>query len=302
MTSKERVLTALAHYQPDRTPCNYLATPEIDSKLRNYFHTNNMDTVLERLGVDLRVIDAPYIGHELRDWPDGRFENYWGQIRKVVRNQAGTYNEAAEFPYANFKTLEDVEQFRWPKAEWFDYSQITAQCDKYKDYAVVFGAPGNMDLINGTAYGRGVEQVMFDIALEDPIGFACMEKRFNCCYERSEKALKAANGKIDIFFIGDDYGSQNGLLMSPKAWRKLFFPKLHTMCNLGHKYGAKVMLHSCGSTRGIWPDLIEAGVDIYDTVQPEAKDMDPAQLKDEFGDRICFHGTISTKNITFWNP
>ena len=55
------------------------------------------------------------------------------------------------------------------------------------------------------------------------------------------------------------------------------------------------MLHSCGSTRPIWPDLIEAGVDIYDTVQPEAANMDPAQLKEEFGAEICFHGTISTQ-------
>jgi uroporphyrinogen decarboxylase len=55
------------------------------------------------------------------------------------------------------------------------------------------------------------------------------------------------------------------------------------------------MLHSCGSTRRIWPQLIEAGVDIYETVQPEARDMDPASLKAEFGDRISFHGTISTQ-------
>ena len=56
------------------------------------------------------------------------------------------------------------------------------------------------------------------------------------------------------------------------------------------------MLHSCGSTRAIWPDLIEAGVDIYDSVQPEAYDIDPARLKQDFGDQICFHGTISTQN------
>ncbi len=67
-----------------------------------------------------------------------------------------------------------------------------------------------MDLINGTAYGRGVEQVIYDIALEDSVGLACMEKRFECCYERSETALKAANGQIDILWIGDDYGTHNG--------------------------------------------------------------------------------------------
>ena len=67
------------------------------------------------------------------------------------------------------------------------------------------------------------------------------------------------------------------------------------MCALGHAYGAKVMLHSCGSTLPIWPDIIEAGVDIYDTIQPEAANMNPAQLKEKFGDRISFHGAISTQ-------
>ncbi|GAI27446.1 unnamed protein product, partial [marine sediment metagenome] len=200
-------------------------------------------------------------------------------------------------------SVADVEKFNWPKVDWFDYSKIAVDCKKYSDYATVYGAPGNMDVINGTAFGRGVEQVIFDIATEDPIGMACMEKRFQCCYKMSEKALKAANGAIDIFWIGDDYGTQNGLLISPQTWRKLFFPKLKAMCELGHKYKAKVMLHSCGSTREIWPGLIEAGVDIYDTVQPEAKDMDPAELKEEFGDKICFHGTISTqKTLPFGTP
>jgi uroporphyrinogen decarboxylase len=295
MNSRERVLTALAHQQPDRTPVNYLGTPEVDESLKAYFKTDDWDNVLERLGVDLRVLDAPYIGPELKTYSDGRFQNYWGQIRKPIRNQAGTYFESVEFPYAAFKTLQDVKAFRWPKTEWFDYSQIESQCDTYRDYAIVFGSPGNMDLINGTAYGRGVEQLMYDLALDDPIALACMEKRFQCCYQRSQEALKAAHGKIDILWIGDDYGTQNGLLLHPKKWRQLFYPRLKAMCDLGHQYNAKVMLHSCGSTRAIWPDLIEAGVDIYDTVQPEAVDMQPEQLKDEFGDKICFHGTVSTQ-------
>jgi uroporphyrinogen-III decarboxylase len=160
-----------------------------------------------------------------------------------------------------------------------------------------------MDLINGTSYGRGVEQTIYDIALEDPIGLACMQRRFQCCYEMSRAGLKAAGGRIDILWIGDDYGTQNGLLMSPETWRKLFFPKLKGMCALGHEYGAKVMLHSCGSTRPLWPGLIEAGVDIYQTVQPEAKDMNPAGLKAEFGGQICLHGTISIqKTLPFGTP
>jgi len=303
MTSKERVKTALEHKNPDRTPCNYIGTPEIDERIKAHFKTDDMDFVLEKLGVDLRVLDNPYIGPELAKWGDGRFQNFWGHIRKPIKNVAGTYNESVELPYAKFQTIEDVEKFPWPKVEWFDYSKIAEDCQKYSEYAIVFGYPGNMDLINGTAYGRGVEKVLFDIATEDPIGLACMDKRLQCCYDISETALKTANGAIDILWIGDDYGTQNGLLLSPATWRKLFFPRLKKMCDLGHKYGAKVMLHCCGSTRPIWPGLIEAGVDIYETVQPEAGNMNAAELKKEFGEKICFHGTISIQQtLPFGTP
>ena len=119
MTSKERVLTALDHKQPDRCPCDYISTPEVDAKIKEYFQTSDMDFVLEKLGSDLRVVDAPYVGPALRTWDDGRFENYWGSIRKPVTNEAGTYNEAVELPYAAFKSIEDVDQFpkSWPDSE-----------------------------------------------------------------------------------------------------------------------------------------------------------------------------------------
>lgn len=295
MNSKQRVLAALNHKAPDRVPCNYLGTPEANAKLFKHFGSDDFDYVLTQLGVDMRTIDVPYIGPELRKWPDGRVETIWGAIKKPVPNNAGFYMEAVEFPYTEFKTTHDVENFRWPKSEWFDYSQLESQCRKYSQYAVVFGSTSYLDLINGTAYGRGVEQLLIDIAIEDPVGLACMEKRFEYCYHRSEKALAAAKGMIDVFWFGDDYGTQNGPLMSLTVWRKLFYPKIKTMTDLGHKYGAKVMLHSCGSNRWLIPDLIVAGVDIYDTVQPEAAQMDTAMLKADFGEQICFHGSVSTQ-------
>ena len=84
MNSKERVLRALSFQEPDSIPCDYMGTPEANLKLMNYFGTDSMDNVLEKLGVDLRVIEAPYIGPELRKWEDGRFENYWGQIKTPI--------------------------------------------------------------------------------------------------------------------------------------------------------------------------------------------------------------------------
>ena len=303
MTSRERVLTALDQRQPDRVPVNYIGTPEIDAALTAHFGAHTMDPVLDILDIDLRGVAPRYVGPKLRTWPDGRFENIWGHIRKPIQNIAGRYDESVEFPYAAFETLEDVENWRWPVTDWHDYSHMKADCDTHAGRAVFVGRPGNMDMINGISFGRGVEQVIFDIALESEVYLACAHKRLEFCHADSEQMLRACDGRADILWIGDDYGTQNSLLMSPDKWRRLFKPSLARMCALGHKYGVKVMLHSCGSTHPIWEDFIEVGVDIVDTVQPEAAGMDPAELKKRFGGRISMHGTMSTqKTLPFGSP
>jgi uroporphyrinogen decarboxylase len=84
------------------------------------------------------------------------------------------------------------------------------------------------------------------------------------------------------------------LLVSPASWRRIFRPKLEAMAALAHRHGARLMLHSCGSSRAIWRDLVEIGVDMYDTVQPEAAGMAPEELAAEFPS-ICLHGTLSSQ-------
>ncbi len=295
MNSKQRVLTALDHRQPDRVPFDYLGTPEVSEMLKRHFDTD-MDGLLERLGIDLRVIKPIYEGpSDLETWIDGRFINMWGHVRKPKKIGAITYLEPDRDRYTEFNGVDEVSEFRWPQVSWFDYSTIAEQCEKYSDYAIVYGSPGNMDMSNGTSFLIGDERFYYGIMDKDKVTLACMEKRFESCYKITEGVLQGAKGKVDILWIGDDYGSQKALRFSPAIIRELFIPGLKEMCKLGHKYDAKVMLHSCGSTREIWPDLIDAGLDIYDTIQPEAAGMDPAGLKEDFGDQICFHGTISTQ-------
>jgi uroporphyrinogen decarboxylase len=315
MTSRERVLAAISHKQTDRVPVNYLGTPEVNARMREYFLLgdprdgrpgdmvlNDWD-ILARLGADLRTLRLRYQGPPLPVFDDGSVRNYWGVIRRPVKTPAGVVMESLEHPWATFQTLADMESYAWPDPSWFDYGGLPEQCEAFGDFAVVYGWPGNMDLINGTAFARGFEQTIMDLASEDPVGMACLEKRFEFHHEQSRRALEACGGRIDILWAGDDFGTQRGLLLSPARWRKIFAPKIRAMADLAHHYGARLMLHSCGSTRRIWPNLIDAGVDIYDTVQPEAAGMDPRELAAEFGARIVLHGTISTQHtLPFGTP
>lgn len=309
MTPRERVLAAVNHKAPDRVPMNYLGTPEIDERLRRrlnlpdpgpfapgYMVDYDWD-IVERLGVDIRTLRLRYTGPALPTFDDGRLQNYWGVIYKPVSNQVGTYMESSYLPYANFETLDDLAKYPWPNPDWFAYQELPEQCRQLGDCAIVYGWPGNMDLINGTAFGRGFEQTIFDLATENPAGLGVIEKRFEFHLEQTRRALEACRGRIDIVWIGDDYGTQRGLLLRPATWRKLFKGKLRAWADLAHKHGAKLMLHSCGSTRPIWPDFVDVGLDIYDTIQPEAVGMAPNELAAEFGKDICLHGTVSTQRL-----
>src|SRR5208283_4573670 len=226
MNSKERVLAAIGHKAMDRIPVNYLGTPEADAKLRVHFGVDlnvpqvppgeSMEydwDILGCLGADLRGLRLPYRGPVIPTFDDGRAQDLFGVIYRPVRNEVGTYLESCTLPYAAFETLSDVEAYRWPDPGWFDYSALIPQCEQWKDYAVVYGWMGNVDLINGTAFGRGFELTIMDIALENPVGLAIMEKRFEYGYEHTRRALEACGGKVDIVWIGDDYGTQRGLLM-----------------------------------------------------------------------------------------
>jgi hypothetical protein len=97
---------------------------------------------------------------------------------------------------------------------------------------------------------------------------------------------------IDIFMMGDDFGTQHGPIVSPSMWRRFFRRRFRDYVDLAHAFGIRVMHHTCGSVRALIPDLIDCGLDVLQSVQPQAEGMDLAGLKREFGRDIAFHGSI----------
>jgi uroporphyrinogen decarboxylase len=99
---------------------------------------------------------------------------------------------------------------------------------------------------------------------------------------------------IDLLWLGEDLGSQRGPLISLPLFRKHIRPQLQKFVDLAKSYNLPVIMHSCGSSSWAFEDFIDIGIDVVDTLQPEAKDMAPAYLKSRFGGRLAFHGCIST--------
>jgi len=292
VTSKERVLTAVNHEQPDRVPIQTYLTPEIQQRLVAHFGTED---ILPILGVDLRGVGPRYIGPPRTVPPGCDAVDEWGTGYTTVRFATGTYDETAYLPLAALQTLEDVEAHPWPTADQYDFSDLEAQCNALAEFAVCLGSAGTPDIVNGVSRGRGMERVLTDIMAEDPVGVAIIDKRCDVLYERCRRGLEAARGKVDLLCLGEDCGNQAGPMFPPAVFDRFFRPRLERFYDLAHEFGAKAMMHSCGNTRSLMPRFIEMGLDVLDAMQPEPPEMDPETIKAAYGDRLTFCGLISTQ-------
>ncbi|HOV62343.1 MAG TPA: uroporphyrinogen decarboxylase family protein [Spirochaetia bacterium] len=297
MTSKERILCALNHSEPDAPPTDYYATPEIERALLQHFNITSTDSLLDILGTDIRRIDPPYTGKPLPSFDDGSFINIWGIRKKPVPNEYGDYAESIDPPYASWASIKEAERFSWPDPDSYDYDAIPALIDQYPGKAIAVGGTSVQDFINGTAFGRGVEQTLIDIAVRDPVFLFIVEKRHRFYMRHIERMLDSGKGRIDLVLCGDDFGSQRGLLISPKDFDELFASRKKELFDLAHAYGAKVSHHCCGSSRELIPRFIDLGMDALQTIQPQAKGMDPYDLKKHYAGRICLHGCMDVQGF-----
>lgn len=307
MDSRERTFRALVHRAGDRIPVDFWATDAVTRRLE---HDTGLPYAqfLDRYDVDLRYIEGPaYIGPPLAAGQD-----LWGVGRSVVaagaKGCAESYSEVTDPPLGRAESVEEIEQYgHWPSPDWFDYSGIERQCEAVRTQQRVVVFMG--DRLNRVAqlkpamYLRGAEQILVDLALDAPMVGALFGRIRQFYLDYLERILDAAKGKIDIVVTGDDFGAQDGLLLSPEAWRTHLRPGFAEYLALLKSHKVTSMHHTCGSVVEIIPDMIECGLDILQSIQPEARGMALADLKRKFGARLCFQGGISIqKTMPYGTP
>lgn len=299
MNSRERMLSALERRGYDRIPIHHEGTPEVNDILRQHLGVSDDLALAEALGDDWRYVRPIYIGPERRRFPDGSVEGLWGERYAEVPygDGIGTYSEAVYLPFADMEEAVELKGYPFPRADWFDYSTIAEQCRALGDYAVFIGGAGDLDFMNGIARCRGVERVLYDVGTEDPVFRKLVEERFRFFYETTERLLEAAEGRIDVVHCGEDLGTQRGPIISLHSFDRLFAPYYRQYFELAHRYGARVLMHSCGSVRAFIPSLIEMGLDILDVVQVAAAGMAVDGLKRDFGQNLAFSGSMCVQTI-----
>ncbi len=312
MDSRERTFLALNFEEPDRVPIDFWMSDGFKRKLESGLDIAK-EEFLDKHDVDLRYIEGPAcIGPKLKKFPDGTEEDIWGVRRRAVTVRTNgateTYREVAQSPFSFAKTTEEINNYnRWPSPNWFDYSTIEKQCEtiRRKKRVVVFVGDrlNRIAQLKPAMYLRGVQEILLDMSLNPEIAAAIFSKiqSFYCAY--AERIFEAAKGKLDILLMGDDFGSQNGPLLSPGMWSNFLGKGFADYTGLAKSYNLRVMHHTCGSVRPLIPLMIERGLDILQSIQPEAADMEPQILKAESGKRLSFHGGISIqKTLPFGTP
>lgn len=292
MTSRERVLATVAHTEPDRVPINYFGNPGIDGRLMEHFGATDYEGLLQALAVDFRGVGAAYVGPPLHEEAPGRTVDIWGIRRRYVEHPSGGYWDYCDFPLRE-ATEEQVAAWPLPSPDDFDTSGVLETCDRHGPYALN-GAAGFGDIINGNGMLRGMEQTLIDLVTDDPAGLLLADRRLAVQLAVTERILEAAKGRVDFLWLGEDLGTQIAPIISPAVFRKHIRPRYEPFCALAKSYGIFVMMHCCGSSSWAFEHFIEMGIQVVDTLQPEAKDMGPEHLKRTCGDRLAFHGCIST--------
>jgi uroporphyrinogen decarboxylase len=313
LTRRDRVVQALNHQEPDYVPLDlggggagmldatyykmmeYLGFKEdrgtvviptsctiqyYDERLLSYF-----DTDFRRI-----YLKAPF-QTQARRFADGRFKDDWGITFKRVE----LYACIVEHPLRGMEAG-DLDDYTWPDP--YDAGRVRGIEDEAKrlyhdtDFAVVAGAPV-MGCFMQACRLRGMEDFLVDLMINQEFANKLLDIIADITIGFMDVFLSRVGKYVQIVQIQDDLGTQSAPLMSPEIYRKMIKPRhVRIISSIKKHTDAKIYMHSDGAIFDLIPDLIDAGVDILNPVQPLAAGMESERLKKTYGDRLCFHGGI----------
>ncbi len=277
MNYRDRVIKALCHEKTDILPYNLDLTEDVYSRLVEYYKDENF---YEKTGSHL----VQERNESFTELGSKRFKDMFGVV----------WNRAQEGDFGI------VENYILTDSEFGDYvfpepdeklirkkcSRLQSQTDKFRMYAIGFS------LFERAWTLRSMPELLIDFMINKEFASQLLDKIVE--YNLAVVDI-VAQYDIDCVFFGDDWGQQKGLIMGPSLWREFIKPRLKKMYDRVKEHGMYIFQHSCGDIHEIFPDLIELGLDAYNTFQPEIYDV--VEMKRLYGDKITFYGGISTQRL-----
>ena len=297
MTHRERVITALSHGIPDRVPRSLNLSPALKKALQEALETEDL---IAALGLDASLDKVVSRGpssaetdfaHYFDEIPPGAHYSEWGEMWYP----ADYYHfEGQKKPLASFTTVQEIETYPFPDihAE-YRYTGVSAQVAavQAEGYPAISAYdPGFFETAHGV---RGMQDILVDLLIHPDFSHALLEE---IAVRNIGAAVQYAKAGVDILMIGDDWGFQRSMVMRLDTFREYFKPLLKREIEAVREVNPDVIIayHSCGHVEPIVPELIECGIDVLQSVQPEAND--PAKLKRLYGDHLAFWGTVGVQS------
>lgn len=310
MESRDRVQAALNHEKPDRCPMQVSFTPEFAARLREDMnlagkgghnpHGGGNTYQLERaLGEDMLLTSVGWANSYYMD--DEDYTDEWGVGWGIQKYETpygtGSYTEIVSHPLADDRALDNYQPPDPQRPELYTASRDMVQ--HFKDQYWIVGV--TVTTIFEAAWAlRGLTQMMMDMALDPDTANRILDIPYHYHLTAAKKLVEIG---VDMIWTGDDVGSQDRMLISPGMWRKYLKPRMaHFFSELkAINPDLKIAYHSDGNILPIIPELIEIGLDVLNPIQPAS--MDPALVKEKFGDNLCFWGSIDVQHtLPFGTP
>ena len=326
MTSRQRVTKALNHRIPDRVPIDLGGFQTgihkaAYAELLDYLGIDDEPTILdpvqqlakpceellERFHVDIRYVTAhgpdSFKGGIQQNQRDGRL---WHDLKDEfavvwsMPDDKQLYMDISHHPLAD-AGIEDLRDYPFPKGD--DPTRFTGVREQALElrnqtpYAISTGICGVVYEI--CWYMRGLERWFIDMIENPAFCEALLDQTLRFWLDYFTAFLAEVGDIIDVVMIGDDLAGQAGPLFSPDFYRRIVKPRQKKLvAHIKSLTSAKIWYHTCGSVASLIPDLLDNGIDILNPVQISADNMDPQQLKDQFGDKLAFWGgAIDTQHI-----
>ncbi|MFX0102990.1 MAG: uroporphyrinogen decarboxylase family protein [Candidatus Hodarchaeota archaeon] len=279
---RQIVIKAINHEQTEIIPYQMAFSKDTASRLRKKFKNPRWEAT---------------VGNFFASTGDGKDKMLAGNRRQDHFGVIWRMDQKGDFGVVDNCLIEapNLKSYSFPEP---DEKLIRSRCKKLvgkrnKDLFKMFSIGFSLFERAWTLRG-GIENIMKDFVRYPDFTLALFDKICEYNLGVLDIALKFSD-KMDAVYFGDDWGMQRGTLMGLKHWRKFIKPSLSRMYKRVKDEGLYVCQHSCGDIYTLFPDLVEIGLDIYNTFQPEVYDIE--KVKAEFGDRLTFYGGISTQTL-----
>lgn len=293
MTHRERFFATIAN-QPVDKPASWLGLPVegAEPELLRYFKVSSIDELKVKIDDDIYPIEVPY------NFPPHNHIACAFDFAKV--SHSGKNEERTLTSPGFFEDYEDpaaVDLFQWPDPTlYLDTQEARRRAMSVNPDYVRMGILWSAHFQDACA-AFGMEKAMMVMLMNPELFKAVIERITEFYLKANELFYEATKGYLDAVLIGNDFGSQNNLMVDPESLRELVFPGTKRLIDQAKSYGLKVVHHSCGSIFPIIDDLIDMGVDVIHPIQALAKDMDAENLKRNFANRTAFCGGVDAQYL-----